>query len=249
MRTSLATFGALLHYPFMRLRAGTSGFSYKEWKGSFYPEKLPNEDMLTFYAARLPCVEINNTFYRMPKRGMLEAWTRKVPKDFVFVLKAPRKITHHARLKEAALDSVEHLWSLATVLGPHLGPILFQLPPNMKKDLDRLAAFMKALPQSLRAAFEFRNDSWFDEDVYEALREGRHALCHADTDDSEGSALVPTTDWGYLRLRREDYSDGDLKTWLAAIQSQPWEECFVFFKHEDEGAAPRLAARLLGLYE
>lgn len=247
-RTSLASSGALLHYHCMRLRAGTSGFSYKEWKGSFYPEKLPNKDMLGFYAERLSTVEINNTFYRMPKRDMLEGWAHKVPEDFVFVLKASRKITHHARLKETAFDSVEYLWSVVSLLGRHLGPILFQLPPNMKKDVGRLGAFMEALPEGLRAAFEFRNDSWFAEDVYRALREAGHALCHADTDDSEDPALIPTTDWGYLRLRREDYSDADLEHWLASIRSQPWRECFVFFKHEDEGAAPRLAAQLLRLY-
>lgn len=232
----------------MRLRAGTSGFSYKEWKGAFYPEKLPSEEMLGFYAERLSTVEVNNTFYRMPRRDTLKSWAGKVPKDFVFALKASRKITHHARLKESSFDSVEYLWSVVTVLGPHLGPILFQLPPNLKKDVERLRAFVQALPRDLRAAFEFRNDSWFAEDVYGALGEAGHGLCLADTEDSEIAELVSTTDWGYLRLRREDYSDEDLEAWLAAIDSQPWKECFVFFKHEDEGAAPRLAARLLALY-
>lgn len=232
----------------MRLRAGTSGFSYKEWKGPFYPEKLPNKDMLGYYAERLSTVEINNTFYRMPKREMLESWAEKVPEDFVFVLKASRRITHHARLKEGSYDSLEYLWSVATALGPHLGPVLFQLPPNLKKDVDRLQAFMAVLPNGMRAAFEFRNESWFDEDVYEALRREGHTLCLADTDDGSAPNLVQTTDWGYLRLRREDYTDEALRSWLDAIDAQPWKECFVFFKHEDEGAAPRLAARLLGLY-
>jgi len=231
----------------MRLRAGTSGFSYKEWKGPFYPEKLPNKDMLGYYAERLSTVEINNTFYRMPKRDMLETWAGKVPEDFVFVLKASRKITHHARLKEAATDSVEYLWNMASALGPRLGPILFQLPPNMKKDVDRLASFMDALPQGLRAAFEFRNESWFDDQVYDALRDGGHALCLADTDDDHAPELVPTTNWGYLRLRREDYTDDALGTWKSAIDAQPWKEAFVFFKHEDDGAAPRLAHRFLAL--
>lgn len=231
----------------MRLRAGTSGFSYKEWKGPFYPEKLPNKDMLGYYAERLSTVEINNTFYRMPKRDMLDGWTRKVPEDFVFVLKASRKITHHARLKEASFDSLEYLWSVASTLGPHLGPILFQLPPNLKKDLPTLTAFTEALPKGLRGAFEFRNDSWFDEEVYDVLANGGHALCLADTDDSDTPSLVSTTDWGYLRLRREDYTDEALRSWLDAIRAQGWKEAFVFFKHEDEGAAPRLATRLLAL--
>jgi uncharacterized protein YecE (DUF72 family) len=231
----------------MRLRAGTSGFSYKEWKGPFYPEKLPNKDLLGYYAERLPTVEINNTFYRMPKKEVLESWARKVPEDFVFVLKASRRITHHARLKKAATDSVEYLWDMASALGPNLGPILFQLPPNMKKNVARLLSFTDALPDGLRAAFEFRNESWFDDEVYDALHDGGHALCLADTDTDDAPNLVPTTDWGYLRLRREDYSDDALRTWKAAIDAQPWKEAFVFFKHEDDGAAPRLAHRLLSI--
>lgn len=233
----------------MRLRAGSSGFSYKEWKGSFYPENLPAKDMLGYYAARLSTVEVNNTFYRMPKRDVMEGWARKVPDDFQFVLKASRKITHQARLKETSYDSVEYLWSVAAALGSHLGPILFQLPPNMKKDVGRLLAFMEALPDGLRAAFEFRNESWFDETVYDALQDGGHAMCLAEMDDSEVHELIATADWGYLRLRRERYTDAALRAWLDAIRAQDWHECFVFFKHEDEGAAPRLAARMLALYE
>lgn len=231
----------------MELRAGTSGFSYKEWKGPFYPEDLPDQEMLRYYAEHLSTVEINNTFYRMPKPAMLEVWTEKVPDDFVFVLKASRKITHHARLKESAYDSVEYLWKVAAALGPHLGPILFQLPPNLKKDVGRLLSFMGALPAGMRAAFEFRNDSWFDDEVYDALRDGGCALCLADTDEGESPALVSTTSWGYLRLRREDYSDQDLAAWRSAMEAQGWKEAFVFFKHEDQGAAPRLAERLLRL--
>ena len=203
--------------------------------------------MLGYYAERLSTVEINSTFYRMPKREVLEGWAAQVPEDFVFVLKASRRITHHARLKEVSFDSLEYLWSVATALGSHLGPILFQLPPNFRKDVDRLSAFLKALPEDLRAAFEFRNDTWFDDDVYRSLEEGGHALCLADVDNTERPSLVSTADWGYLRLRREDYSDEALRAWVAAIRDQPWKEAFVFFKHEDEGAAPRLATRLLEL--
>ena len=231
----------------MQLRAGSSGFSYKEWKGPFYPQKLTSKDMLGYYAERLSTVEINSSFYRMPKRQVLEGWANQVPDDFMFVLKASRRITHSSRLKESSYESVEYLWSVATALGPHLGPILFQLPPNLKKDLDRLVAFLDVLPEGLRAAFEFRNPSWFDEDVLSALRDAGHALCLADVDDSDSPELVSTTDWGYLRLRRADYSDESLKAWRAIIEAQSWTEAFVFFKHEDDGAAPRLAARLLAL--
>ncbi|MDH3727399.1 MAG: DUF72 domain-containing protein [Myxococcales bacterium] len=230
----------------MRIRAGTSGFSYKEWKGPFYPEKLPAKEMLGYYAERLSTVEINNTFYRMPKSSMLEGWATKVPDDFVFVLKASRKITHSGRLKDVA-DSVDYLWSVASALGPRLGPILFQLPPFLKKDVERLQNFIAILPEGLRATFEFRHESWFDDDTYTALRRGNHALCLTDTEKMEIPEIVSTTDWGYLRLRREDYSDEALRAWKAAIASQSWDEAFVFFKHEDEGAAPRLAKRLLTL--
>ena len=232
----------------MRLRAGSSGFSYKEWKGPFYPEKLPAKKMLSYYAERLPTVEINNTFYRMPKPEVLEGWAANVPEDFVFVLKASRPITHHARLKDTSYDSLDYLWKVASPLGPHLGPILFQLPPNMKKDVERLRAFLARLPEGMRAAFEFRNETWFADEVYEALGAAGQILCLADTDESDEPNLVRTGEWGYLRLRREDYADAVLRGWLDAIDAQNWKECFVFFKHEDEGAAPRLAARMLELY-
>ena len=230
----------------MRLRTGTSGFSYKEWKGPFYPEDLPDRQMLHYYADRLTTVEINNTFYRMPKVSMLEGWASKVPEDFVFVLKASRKITHQGRLKDVG-DSVAYLWDTAAALGAHLGPILFQLPPYLRKDLDRLCAFVEALPEGLRAAFEFRHESWFEDDTYECLKRAGQALCLADMAEGETPALIATTDWGYLRLRRESYSDQDLSNWCARLEAQHWDEAFVFFKHEDEGAAPRLALRLAEL--
>lgn len=231
----------------MRLRVGSSGFSYKEWKGPFYPEKLPAKDMLGFYAERLSTVEINSSFYRMPKSEVLESWANTVPSDFKFVLKASRRITHSSRLKESGYDSVDALWEIAQALGPHLGPMLFQLPPNMKKDVGRLRAFTDTLPTELRAAFEFRHESWFDDEVYTALRDAGHALCVADVDDTDPPKLVSTAGFGYLRLRRDDYRDDELERWLAAIHAQSWDETFVFFKHDDEGAAPRLAARLLAL--
>ncbi|MGB5810219.1 MAG: DUF72 domain-containing protein, partial [Polyangiales bacterium] len=201
-----------------------------------------------FYAERLSTVEVNNTFYRMPKESMLEGWSTRVPEDFVFVLKASRKITHSGRLKDVE-DSVAYLWQVAQALGPHLGPFLFQLPPFLKKDVERLVAFMATLPAGMRAAFEFRHESWFDDEVYDALRAGNQALCWADTDKMSEPEIVSTTNWGYLRLRREHYSQAALRAWKEAISAQAWGEAFVFFKHEDDGAAPRLAAALLGLDE
>jgi len=230
----------------MRLRAGTSGFSYKEWKGPFYPETLPAKNMLAYYAERLSTVEINNTFYRMPRPSMLEGWAEKVPEDFVFVLKASRKITHSGRLKEVQ-ESVDYLWSVAKALGPHLGPILFQLPPFLRKDVGRLREFIGGLPGGLRAAFEFRHESWFDDETYDVLRQGGHTLCLADSEKMGEPEIVSTTNWGYLRLRRQDYDREALAAWRSAIESQPWKEAFVFFKHEDQGAAPRLAQKLLEL--
>src|SRR5664279_3634220 len=160
----------------MRVLAGTSGFSYKEWKGSFYPEDLAADAMLSYYSERLPAVEINNTFYRMPKPALLEGWAAQVPEAFRFVLKASQRITHHKRLKEAG-DEVAYFFGVAATLGERLGPALFQLPPNLKKDLPRLEAFLGTIPERRRAAFEFRHASWFEEDVFEALRTRGAALC------------------------------------------------------------------------
>ncbi len=231
----------------MQVRAGTSGFSYKEWKGPFYPEKLPANKMLGFYAERLSTVEINSSFYRMPKASMLQGWADKVPEGFVFVLKASRKITHSANRLADVDDAVQHLWKVAGELGSHLGPFLFQLPPFFKKDVELLSRFMDGLPVAMRAAFEFRHESWFDEDTFAALREAGKALCVAETDETERPELVSTTDWGYLRLRREDYTDDALGRWRKAVDAQPWKEAFVFFKHEDKGSAPKLASRFAAL--
>ncbi len=227
----------------LRVLAGTSGFSYKEWKGSFYPEDLPAARMLAYYAERLPAVEINTTFYRMPKPALLEGWAAEVPPEFRFVLKASQRITHFKRLKEAG-DEVAYFFGVAAVLGDRLGPALFQLPPNLKKDLPRLAAFLETLPAGRRAAFEFRHASWFEDDVLEALRRKGAALCIAE-DEELATPLVATADWGYLRLRRQDYGDEAIHEWAARLRGQPWNEAYVFFKHEDAGAGPRLAAQFL----
>ncbi len=233
----------------MRVLSGTSGFAYKEWKGNFYPEDLPEKNMLGYYAQRLPTVEINNTFYRMPKAEMLQKWTEQVPEHFVFVIKASRRITHlKGRLKDVD-DSVAYLWDQVQSLGTHLGPILFQLPPFFRKDTELLREFCGKLPSGLRGVFEFRHESWESDEVHETLSTSGCALCAADTDSREaaGAPLVPTTDWGYLRLRRATYNDDELAAWAERVGQQPWREVFVFFKHEDEGLAPKLAEKFASL--
>ena len=224
-----------------RLWTGTSGFSYKEWKGSFYPEKLPANRMLEYYSQQLACVEINNTFYRLPRAEMLEKWAAQVPEDFAFVLKASRRITHMKRLKDAG-DPLDYLVTTAVnALGERLGPILFQLPPYLRKDVERLRDFLAIVPDTVRAAFEFRHESWFGDDVYQALADHGAALVTADTGEDE-APVVETARFGYARLRRPGYTDADLAEWAAALRRPSWSDVFVFFKHEDEGAGPRMAA-------
>jgi uncharacterized protein YecE (DUF72 family) len=230
----------------MNLYVGTSGYAFKEWKGPFYPKDLPDKQMLRYYGEHFRTVEINNTFYRMPKASVLEAWADAVPTDFRFVLKASQRITHIQRLKDAA-DPVLYLLQVAGALKKRLGPLLFQLPPNLKKDAARLRAFLALLPSQRRAAFEFRHPSWFDEEVFELLRDHQAALCLAETEGGLEVPFVATADWGYLRLRRPDYSDADLKTWLRRVREQNWQDAFVFFKHEEEGKGPQFVKRLLEL--
>ena len=230
----------------MNLYVGTSGYSYKEWKGTFYPEDLPDKQMLRFYGERFRSVEINNTFYRMPKTSVLEAWAKEVPADFMFVLKASQRITHHQRLKDAD-GSVSYLLEVAGALKERLGPLLFQLPPYLRKDAPRLREFLVLLPSDRRAAFEFRHQSWFDDEVFGLLRDHRAVLCIAEAENDLEIPFVSTADWGYLRLRRPDYGDAELKTWVERVRQQGWQDAFIFFKHEDEGKAPQMAKRFLAL--
>ena len=229
-----------------RVLAGSSGWSYDAWKGPFYPEALRSGDMLRFYAERLPTVEVNNTFYRMPKASVLESWASQAPESFRFVLKASQRITHHKRLKDAA-DETAYFLTTAAALGPRLGALLFQLPPNLKLDLDRLDAFLGLLPEGTRAAFEFRHPSWADDAVHARLRARDLAWVVADVDDEPPPAFVTTASWTYLRLRRAGYDAPALAEWLARLNASGLADAFVFFKHEDEGAAPRLAAELMAL--
>jgi uncharacterized protein YecE (DUF72 family) len=230
----------------VQLLAGTSGYSFKEWCGHFYPEKLPATAMLSYYAERLATVEINNTFYRMPAESMLARWATEVPAHFAFALKAPRRITHEKRLVEAGPDATQFLRRAATLEGK-LGALLFQLPPFLKKDLPRLTDFLAPLPAGQRIAFEFRHDSWQSDNVYDALRAHGALLCVTDTDEGD-TPFVATSDQGYLRLRRTHYSDADLRAWLNRIAAQPLSQVYVYFMHEDEALGTRFAQRLMKLW-
>ncbi len=227
----------------MNWRIGTSGYSYSAWKGSFYPEKLPAKGMLSYYAEHFEAVEINGSFRKLPDEETIVAWTKQTPATFRFVLKAPQRITHIRRLQnvEAEVDGLKRCVAQLKRLG---GPVLFQLPPNFKKDLARLEAFLKLVGKSLQAAFEFRHETWLDDETYALLRKHRAALVVADAEELPATELVRTADWGYLRLRREKYTDAALKKWVARIAAMKWKDVCVFFKHEDTGTGPKLAKRL-----
>src|ERR1700676_1884461 len=225
----------------MNFYVGTSGYSYPEWKGAFYPPKWPAKKMLAYYSEHSRTVEINYTFKRLPTISPLQAWAAAVPADFRFVLKAPEQITHRKRLKNVE-ETLANFLDIAVLLKKRLGPLLFQLPPNFKKDAPRLQAFLKLLPSRRRVAFEFRHPSWFDDEIFKMLRVHRVALCIADAEDF-AVPFVATAAWGFLRLRRPDYDDATLKKWGKQIRQQDWRDAFVFFKHEDEGKGPRFAQR------
>ncbi len=230
----------------MQMLAGASGYSYKEWKGNFYPENIRPDAMLAWYAERLPTVEINNTFYQMPRTSVLENWAKSTPEAFRFAIKASRRITHTARLKaDTAADSVAFLYGNLAALGAKRGPVLFQLPPFMKKDLPRLSEFLGLLPEGHAAAFEFRNDSWFADDVYAALKKAGAALCLSEREDNAPPPLVETAPWGYVRLRLEAYSDGELGLWADRLAATGWREVYVYFMHEP--TAPAYAQALMRL--
>jgi uncharacterized protein YecE (DUF72 family) len=227
-----------------KLFAGASGYSFKEWKGSFYPQDMKPEGMLAWYAERLPTVEINNTFYRMPKTEVLESWAKSTPAGFRFAIKASRRITHMARLKaDSAAEAVAFLYKNLQALREKRGPVLFQLPPFLKKDLPRLKDFLALLPGEHRAAFEFRNDSWFADDVYDVLKGAGASLCLSEREDNAPPPLVETAPWGYVRLRLETYSDKDLQQWAKRLAATGWREVYVYFMHEP--TAPAYASTLI----
>jgi uncharacterized protein YecE (DUF72 family) len=226
----------------MKAHVGTSGYAFKEWKGAFYPADLADSAMLSFYASQLDAVEINNTFYRIPKESVVAGWAAGVPEGFRLCLKASQRITHHARLKEAD-DLVRYFLQVSTALGEKRGPTLFQLPPNLKKDTARLEAFLDTLPKRWAATIEFRHPSWFADDVHELLRARNVALCIIHQDDFE-APLVATASWGYVRLHRPAYSRGEIDAWAGRLAAMPWEETYVFFKHDyaDLGGPPAALA-------
>ena len=227
----------------MHIHAGTSGYAYKEWKPGFYPQELPGTGMLRYYAERLGTVEINNTFYRMPAKKVLQAWGQEVPPEFRFAVKATRRVTHFRRLRDVG-NELDFLFGNLAALGGKLGPVLFQLPPNFARDLPLLQDFLAQLPPPLQCVLEFRDASWFDDAVYAALGDSGVALCAMEEDDVE--ALVqPTARFGYFRLRRASYVAEDLQAWAARIRAQPWEEAFVYFKHDT--AAPQIALEFVRL--
>jgi uncharacterized protein YecE (DUF72 family) len=231
----------------MLLRAGTSGFAFKEWKGPFYPEKMKDADMLGFYSTKFPTVEINNTFYRLPKEELLRHWADQVPDGFSFSIKASQRITHFTRLKEEGASALEYLMKTVEVMGPKLGPILFQLPPNMKKDVERLNAFLGRLPAGRRYTVEFRHDSWFEPDTFDALRNHNVAMCAIEQPDFK-SPFVSTADWGYVRLHRFDYDEPMLAAWAADIKAQSWTDAYVVFKHDEGvGSGPPAVGKFISL--
>jgi uncharacterized protein YecE (DUF72 family) len=226
----------------VRLLAGTSGYSFKEWKGNFYPADLKDDGMLGFYAGKFPTVEINNTFYRLPKPHVLVEWASQVPEPFTFAIKASQRITHHARLKPESVDAVEFLMRNIGSLGSRLGPVLFQLPPNLRKDLDRLRVFLDTLPFDRRYTIEFRHESWFEDDVLDALRARDIALCITEQPEF-ASPVVSTATWGYARLHKLNYDEAGLLSWAEKLKAQPWKEAYVFFKHDEgEGSGPPAVA-------
>jgi uncharacterized protein YecE (DUF72 family) len=227
--------------PAPRLLTGTSGFSYKEWKGSFYPEDLPASAMLRFYGERFSTVEINNSFFRVPSESVLRQWADEVPAHFTFAFKAPQQITHRKRLREID-ESVAYFSGVVRTLRNRLGPILFQLPPNLKNDIPRLSGLLETLPQDLRVAIEFRHPSWFVDEVFALLRSRDVALCVAHGMEHD-TPLVATATWGYLRLRFVEYTRRDLGEWVEFVAQQQWSDAHVYFKHEDTGTGPALAHR------
>jgi uncharacterized protein YecE (DUF72 family) len=232
----------------MRLHVGTSGYNFREWRGSFYPPKLPSAKWLEYYAQQLGTVEINYTFYRMPNAKTVAGWDAATPASFTFVLKAPQRITHIARLRNID-EPLRVFVDTIRKLHAKLGPVLFQLPPNFKKDLARLSDLLTQFPSDVRAACEFRHASWWSDDVYELLRSTNTALCIADTEEGTTPEVV-TADFGYLRLRDEGYTEAALRDWVKKIQAlgSAWTEAFVFFKQEEKGIGPKLAADFQQLF-
>jgi uncharacterized protein YecE (DUF72 family) len=232
----------------MNIYVGTSGYAYKEWKGKFYPEKISPKEMLRFYSGRFNTVEINNTFYRMPKESVLASWAEQVPGGFVFALKAPQVITHLKQLRNVS-EETKYLFKTLSILDSKLGPVLFQFPKSFRADRPALEDFLALILGDMACAFEFRSPSWLDDEILDLLRKKGSSLCIADSDENPAHEIISTAPWGYLRLRRSDYTDADLSQWMERILSQKWERAFVFFKHEDEAGGAEMAMRFQELID
>lgn len=226
----------------MKIYAGTSGFAYKEWKGKFYPEKIPPKEMLHFYSERLGAVEINNTFYRMPRESVLKSWAEQVSGGFIFALKAPQVITHIKQLRNV-FEETEYLFKTLSVLGGKLGPVLFQFPKSFRANAPALEDFLALIPGDTDCAFDFRSPTWLDAGMPDLLRKKGCSLCMEDTDENPVNEIISTATWGYLRLRRSEYTEEGLSEWAERILSQKWERAFVFFKHEDGARGAEMALR------
>jgi uncharacterized protein YecE (DUF72 family) len=225
----------------MELRCGTSGFSFKQWQGPFYPKGLPADQMLGFYAGRLPTVEINNTFYRMPRKTVVAAWREQVPPSFRFAIKASRRISHILRLRDCA-EPAGYLFAACAELGERLGAVLVQLPPHFRIDVERLRTFLDLAPADMPMAFEFRHDSWRDDAVFAALAEHDAAWVHSDDDGTLPDRVPAASSWTYLRLRAPEYPPARLRAWHRRLQ--PFDRAYVYFKHESDGTGPQLAERM-----
>jgi uncharacterized protein YecE (DUF72 family) len=229
----------------MHIWIGTSGFQYDEWKGGFYPADLSKAKMLRYYSERFTTTEVNYTFRQIPKETTVAKWVAETPEDFRFTFKAPQKVTHFAKLAGCG-GTMAHFHEIMLGLGEKRGAVLLQLPPNFEKDEEVLSGFLNELPDGMKAAFEFRHESWFDDAVYKVLRKHKAALCLAENADIVTPREV-TADFGYLRLRREDYSDADLKDWATFVKKQKWKEVFIYFKHEERGVGPVFGEKMKGL--
>jgi uncharacterized protein YecE (DUF72 family) len=228
----------------MNIWIGTSGFQYPEWKGRFYPEKISTRLMLPYYAERFASTESNYSFRSIPSRKTIDAWAAATPESFRFSFKAPQKVTHFAKLRGCA-ETVAFFHGAIAPMGEKLGAVLFQLPPTFKKDAALLASFLGDVPPGMRSAFEFRHESWFDDEVFGCLRDHEAALCVAEN-ETLATPAVATAGFGYLRLRREDYTPAQIKRWARWIEEQRtrWSDVFIYFKHEEHAVGPKFAQQM-----
>ncbi len=220
---------------------GTSGYQYAQWSETFYPGDLKEQQYLRFYGQHLKSVEINNTFYRLPREQVIQAWAGEVPQDFRFSIKASQRITHHRLLGTDSIGELEYLLANTALLGPRLGALFFQTPRSFRPDFKRLEDFLHLFAPNVPAVFEFRNDRWRQEKTYELLGNHNYAWCIADTDQKKAD-IISTADWGYIRLRRSGYTEEQMRRWIDLIHEQAWKRVFVFFKHSAQSSlSPVLA--------